>query len=170
MTTPIPNAADMADKPIDYLLMCGRSENPKPPSAIDVIKMFREIHEEHRDDASARGVISSKAAMAFVEHCESLEEQNRNMRKALEEIAQGVDHPDGYTKQQEFYQAVSWAVTIAREALFPLRQRSALELEPKLTKLLENYTDCNLCKGTGKLHKDMEAISLNLKACETPTP
>jgi len=88
MTTPIPNAADMADKPIDYLLMCGRSENPKPPSAIDVIKMFREIHEEHRDDASARGLISSKAAMAFVEYCESLEEQNRNMRKALRYYAQ----------------------------------------------------------------------------------
>ena len=91
---------------------------PKEPKVIDVIKMLREIHEEHRDDDSARGFISSKLAMVFVEHCESLEEQNRNMREALEEIEQGVDHPDGYTKQPEFYQAVSWAIDIAKEALF----------------------------------------------------
>ena len=54
---------------------------------------------------------------AIASHLLSQEERVRELTEALEKIKSGIDHPEGIQRQPEFYQAISWAVHIADEAL-----------------------------------------------------
>jgi chromosome segregation ATPase len=59
----------------------------KTPSA-EAIKMLREIHEEYQNDDSARGFISSKAAMALVEAYEALTAQRDKLEEEKKRLRQ----------------------------------------------------------------------------------
>ena len=66
-------------------------KNESTASAIDVIKMLRDINEEYKVDDSVTGYISSKAAMVFVEYCESLEAQNKLLKDCLKDYVESCE-------------------------------------------------------------------------------